>query len=254
MLTRRSFWAGITLLGISTRLTMASDDDPINFDQDLIFPPLDEFKPYGYSQPTSEETTITTNILGSVPTGPSPYAVANWFATKPDKHYIAQWPKSDHWNPVIVEFFKQGTGLKVSNDMVEWCAAFVNYCLVQSGRAGTLNPSSQSFLPDYKPKVPGSGKFEVASTPRQGDIVVFTCHRADNDEPLGLGHVGFLSSASYTPGDTHVHLLAGNTAGNGTYSSIADKQVPVELKMSRGLGNGTRLPVILKLNSILSVP
>ena len=215
----------------------------MNFDQDLTFPPLTDFGPfgpYGFSAPSHDEQTAASALLDSAPTGPSPFAIAQWFATKPDKHYIAQWPKADHWNPVIVEFFRKGTDLKVSNDMINWCAAFVNYCFVRTGRhSGTKSASSQSFLPDYMPKTPDAESFTLASSPMPGDIVVFTCHRTDNDQSIGLGHVGFLSGA-YTPGQETIPLLAGNTAGNGTYSSISDKQVPVKLSMSRSLGNGSQ--------------
>lgn len=84
------------------------------------------------------------------------------------------------------------TTLKAKSDEVAWCAAFVNFCLKQSGKIGTWKANAKSFL-DWG---------VLALTPQIGDVCVF--YRGD---PKGAsGHVGFFAGQT----DTHILVLGGN--------------------------------------------
>lgn len=76
-------------------------------------------------------------------------------------------------NPRIVEYH-QSTKLKATDDDVPWCAAFVNWVLMQAGLPVTKSAAALSFL-DWGLKV---------KTPKYGDLVVFNYGH-------GRGHVGF---------------------------------------------------------------
>src|ERR1041385_5015709 len=83
-----------------------------------------------------------------------------------------RWPRKDVYNPLIVEFFS-APAYRASNDMIAWCAAFVNWCVERSNRTGRRSPASQSFL---NQKI-----FKQVTSARVGDLVVFTCHRVTDD-------------------------------------------------------------------------
>ena len=86
------------------------------------------------------------------------------------------------------------------NDETAWCAAFVNWCLFQSGLHGTYKPNARSFIELLsKP-----GWVEVARhQARKGDIVVLWREKVDSWK----GHVGFFESWQ---GQDFVRLLGGN--------------------------------------------
>src|SRR6266404_3263013 len=70
-----------------------------------------------------------------------PIQIARYFldSTKVNPTFIRQWPQASEWNPLIVEFFRS-VGYTASSDLIPWCAAFVNWCLVRSGRIGSSSP------------------------------------------------------------------------------------------------------------------
>lgn len=110
-------------------------------------------------------------------------------------------------NPRIIEYFRIGTpGFDPwpgGGDETDWCAAFVNYCLVRAGFRGTGHPGARSF--SWK-------SFGVAvDAPLRGAVAVLRKKSAartikDSVWISGPGHVGFVHSWT----SAAVVLLGGN--------------------------------------------
>jgi uncharacterized protein (TIGR02594 family) len=97
-------------------------------------------------------------------------------------------------NPRIVQYLRS-TSLSEnlsSNDETAWCSAFVNWCVEQSGYAGTDSAWARDWA--------NWGK--ATDTPRRGCIVVLT--RGDG------GHVGFYVGET----DSHIKILGGNQSNS----------------------------------------
>lgn len=94
-------------------------------------------------------------------------------------------------NPRIVEY-NYHTNLRGYDDKVSWCSSFVNWCLAQSGIAGTGSALARSWL-----------EWGISLTsPVPGCIAVLT-----RDDPNSWkGHVGFFLRIE---GD-FIFLLGGN--------------------------------------------
>src|SRR5262249_13372971 len=61
----------------------------------------------------------------------------------------SQWPDPGE-NPRILRYFHEGVGswftdVDTEGDEIDWCAAFVNWCLVSAGYVGTQHPGARSF-------------------------------------------------------------------------------------------------------------
>lgn len=84
----------------------------------------------------------------------------------------------DIHNDEVLKYFHQSGFLNVDNDELSWCAAFVNWCIVKSGRKGTLSLAARSFM-NWGTKV---------TTPKIGDVAVFWRESPESWK----GHVGFL--------------------------------------------------------------
>lgn len=95
-------------------------------------------------------------------------------------------------NPRIVEYFT-ATNYKATDDETPWCAAFVNWCLMKAGVAGTKSAAALSFK-DW-------GK--ETKIPKVGDIAVI-------DRGGGKGHVGFVFGFEVRDGVEYIQLLGGN--------------------------------------------
>lgn len=133
----------------------------------------------------------------------------------------SQWPDPGE-NPRILNYFKVcAPWFEVAGgDEVDWCAAFVNYCLITSGHMGTDHPGARSFFWNKK------NQFHVLSGPQPGAIAVrryapFT----DPKWTTGNGHVGFV--VSWT--STTVTLLGGNQS-----NTVCEKTFPLLEKNSSG--------------------
>jgi len=114
-------------------------------------------------------------------------------------------------NPRILEYFKT-TSYQAAHDEVSWCAAFVNWCLVQAGIKGTNSASALSFA-----------NWGVEVRPCLGSVAVI-------DYGNGKGHVGFLVGWQ---GPSFV-LLGGNQGNSVRYKlvypqSITHCRMPVEI-------------------------
>lgn len=212
---------------------------------DLEYPPfdmIDPIKPFGTAEPTDKQKKRAKEIWSGAPTGPEPIDIARYFvdnySDSPDD--ISQWPKSAAWNPLVVEFF-QSTSYRAENDLVPWCAAFVNWCLKRCNRTASGSAASQSFLDERF--------FKRTMDPKVGDLAVFTCYSIDDGKSVGLGHVAFVDGK---PSGSHVPVLGGNQA-NGGKSMICQRKYPLgPVKSSRTI-SGRKTPVIFKINTYISL-
>lgn len=105
-------------------------------------------------------------------------------------------------NPRILEYFK-ATSYRAAHDEVAWCAAFVNWCLVQAGIKGTNSASAFSFM-----------NWGVEVKPCLGCVAVI-------DYGNGKGHVGFLVGWQ---GPNFV-LLGGNQSNSVRYKLISPRAI-----------------------------
>lgn len=113
-----------------------------------------------------------------------------WLITAKKEIGVREIPGKEN-NPRIVEYHQE-TSLKADDDETSWCAAFVNWCLKQSGYQGTNKASAKSFLSLHA----------KLDRPYHGCIVVLWRNSPDS----WTGHVGF-----YVGGDKeNVFLLGGN--------------------------------------------
>lgn len=105
-------------------------------------------------------------------------------------------------NPRILNYFRVCAAWfePEGGDEVDWCAAFVNYCLVTSGFQGTDHPGARSFYWNKK------DQFIRLPAPIPGAIAVRRYAPFTADWETGPGHVGFLVSST----STTVTLLGGN--------------------------------------------
>jgi uncharacterized protein (TIGR02594 family) len=121
----------------------------------------------------------------------------------------------------ILNYFKVSSAWfdPVGGDEVDWCAAFVNYCLVTSGFIGTDHPGARSFFWNKK------NQFIRLAEPRYGAVAVRRyAPFSDPNWASGEGHVGFVHAwTSQT-----VTLLGGNQSG-----TIKLETYPLERKDSK---------------------
>lgn len=116
-------------------------------------------------------------------------------------------------NPRILNYFRVAAGWfdAAGGDETDWCAAFVNFCLLTSGHLGTEHPGARSFFWNR------AGRFVALPGPTPGAIAVRRYPPFDDpDWATGHGHVGFVTSFT----DSHVTLLGGNqdnTVKTATY-------------------------------------
>lgn len=106
-------------------------------------------------------------------------------------------------NPRIIEYFRVAAPWfePVAGDETDWCAAFVNYCLVLSGHVGTDHPGARSFFWNRKQQ------FVRLDRPVRGAIAVR--RYAPFDDPSwkdGPGHVAFVLGFGFSS----LMLLGGN--------------------------------------------
>ncbi len=204
--------AAAVTLGLS-RTIAAEEADPDYEDIDIPFAPT--YRLFGTQPARGPEEDMARQILDSAPKGKSLIETARYFEGISEKNadgymYNAQWPT--RWNPVIVGFY-QSTSLPKpyvykKGDTIDWCAAFINWCLVRGGFRDTGNAMSGSFRL-------GSGLGKPTTEPKEGDIIVFK--KADPKEAaVGFGHVGIF--VEKVAGGYRV--LGGNQKAGKKYSSV----------------------------------
>ncbi len=209
--------SGVMLL--ATNRAGAAPDDisvaaPVEFEAGKAVPTLDELLKQAMSEkgtatPYTSEVKKAQEILGKCPTRQNPMQIAQFFedlrqgamdqTLGADAHlYAEEWPVRA--NPAIVTFFDATTLRKPNGDQTAWCAAFVNWCLVQGRKdredvdkllKHTASAASESFR-----------SWGTATTdPKPGDIVVFQ-HKSES----WRGHVGFFVSRV----KDSIYILGGN--------------------------------------------
>jgi uncharacterized protein (TIGR02594 family) len=247
MFTRRSVFlaAAAAALPISIDRVCAQESDE-ELLAPLDYPSIDALTQpheFGLRLPDKSAIDKANAIIANTPTGPTPFEVAKSFVTrfgKSDPDAISQWPLPAAWNPLVVDFFS-ATQDKATNDTVPWCAAFTNWCLLRSHRPTTNSASSQSFAT--------TDRFKTTSSPKQGDIVVFTCYTAQGNSDLGIGHVTFFDS----PIDSdHILCLGGNQGGDRS-STISERAYPNTPFKSKRHVNGKYVNVVYRINRYLTV-
>lgn len=132
----------------------------------------------------------------------------------------SEWPTGA--NPRIMTYFRVAAPWfePVGGDEVDWCAAFVNYCLVTSGHVGTDHPGARSFYWNRK------RQFVALETPVVGSIAVRRYPPfSDPSWVSGPGHVGFV--VSFT--STSVTLLGGNQS-----NTVKTSTFPLVQKAANG--------------------
>jgi len=184
-------------------------------DYEDIAKPFPKYRLYGSQPALGPEEDKARDVLAAAPTGKTLLETARYFeqitSKNDDGHYYnAQW--STRWNPVIVGFYQStsldGDYVYRKGDTIDWCAAFINWCLRRGGYKRTKSAMSGSFR-----LAGGLGK--PTTSPKAGDIIVFK--KADPSEAaVGFGHVGiFIKEA---PGGFKV--LGGNQKAGRRYSSV----------------------------------
>lgn len=159
-----------------------------------------------------EEEETAKRIFGDASKYKSHMDLAEFFAeiteeNKNHERYNAGW--RERWNPVIRQFFV-ATATKPSGDITPWCAAFLNWCLLQEGAKRTKNASAVSFRTLGSP----------TNSPQKGDIVVFE----DKLSP-GHGHVGFYLEQDANRG---LLVLGGNQTSKRNHHVVSAQWLPRE--------------------------
>ncbi|CDX58798.1 exported hypothetical protein [Mesorhizobium plurifarium] len=251
MLSRRRllvsgvFAASAALMG-RTRAQTTTDEASGPFDQ-LIYPPIEAIdapEQFGYQPATAAQKEKAREIIQQTPKGPEPIDIAQSFIDRfsnSDPDAISQWPAPQNWNPLIVSFFNEATTLHVNNDMVEWCAAFANWCIKRAGKTGSNSASSQSFL---------DRAFDKTNNPKRGNLAIFTCFEKSSNRSLGIGHVAFVQSP---PAAGVIQLLGGNTSKDGHSSIICQKPFSTAPREIRRHVNGIYVPCIMRLNTYVAL-
>jgi uncharacterized protein (TIGR02594 family) len=253
MLSRRDLSISLLALPIAFRPLVASaqSGDPIvgkdmGFEQ-LTMPSVDSIDDpvlYGYKQATADQIAKARRIIDDTPKGPAPYDIAKSFVDRffeRDPEAISQWPAPSTWNPLVKEFFS-ATSLRANNDMIDWCAAFVNWCIERNNKKGTNSAASQSFV--------NKDPYKKTDQPKEGDLVVFTCYDKQSGKNLGIGHVAFFKVAL---GGDVIGVIGGNQSADGHSSIISPRKfltAPFDVKRHVG---GEYIPCVYKLNSFLVI-
>lgn len=240
------FLTGSALVNLWPTVSRAGVETDGLFDQ-LVYPPLDAIdnpEPFGYREATEKQKQKMRDIVSATPKGPRPIDIAQWFVdqySKKDPEAISQWPVPASWNPLIVEFFSV-TSYRANNDMIPWCAAFVNWCIERSGRDGSRNAASQSFL--------FLKEFKKIDDPQVGDLVVFTCYDKISGKSLGLGHVAFVKEK---PANGTIKVVGGNQTSENRSSIISERYFSTKDRDVRRHVGGNYIICNMKVNSYIRI-
>jgi hypothetical protein len=200
----------------------------------------------GTAQPSDEETKIASDIIAAVPKGLRPVEVAGFFLDVAAGKYRSEWqpytrawPKTAHANPLILAFFRRINAIP-AGDTTAWCAAFVNWCLLQSNgssrSADATPPTKSASSGSFRTWGKSRGLYDARSNtltsnfqPRLGDVVVFQEMLSDGSPDPMHGHVGFFLEMSLDA----IRVLGGNQfEGRPIVHAINAKWIP---KIQTGL-------------------
>jgi uncharacterized protein (TIGR02594 family) len=200
----------------------ATSPSPMDDYKDIQGPFPASFRLFGTNPASGPEEDKARELLNASPAKKDLLETARYFANITDKNdkgyfYNAQWPNipGGHWNPVLIGFY-QSTSLPKPyiykhGDTIDWCAAFMNYCLIRGGYEHTSDAMSGSFRT--------LGKSIPVKNAKAGDIIVF--RRPGPDGDVGHGHVAiFLDSV-----EGGFHVLGGNQRAGKSYSSVNETTI-----------------------------
>lgn len=243
--------AGVLPVGTASGATEVSLADQLEFPD---YNSIDDPVSFGFGEPSHEQIDRAAAVIREMDdliskSAPrmSPVDVAASFISRyaNEPEIISQWPAPSAWNPLVVAYLRS-TGYPAHNDMIAWCAAFVNWCIEHSlGKQHTSgSASSQSFL--------GNPRFRTTSTPARGDLAVFTVYDKQTGRPLSppLGHVAFVSAP---PAASSVTVLGGNQSANGHSSIISEKSFPTTPFPARRHIDGRYVACKMQLNKYMSI-
>jgi uncharacterized protein (TIGR02594 family) len=154
----------------------------------------------------------TRAALGLKPTPTAPAAppgpLTDWMDIAVAELGVHEDSQPGKHNARIVEYH-QTTTLKATTDETPWCSSFVNWVMVQSGRAGTNNALARSWL-DWGTAV---------DPPQLGDVIVIKKKTPGTTQATGSPtgyHVGFFVSQTVAS----VRILGGNQGDQVKYSNF----------------------------------
>lgn len=180
----------------------------------------------GWHEGVERANTPNSSAVSNAPLSSAAGAAGDWMsiaqreAALPERER-SQWTDPGE-NPRIAEYFRVASSWfdPVGGDEVDWCAAFVNFCLVKSGYIGTDHPGARSFFWNKK------NQFVKLVQPRYGAIAVRRyAPFIDVTWATGEGHVGFVHSWT----STTVELLGGNQG-----ETVRLQTFPLVTKNSKG--------------------
>ncbi|TCR89816.1 CHAP domain-containing protein [Rhizobium sp. BK376] len=194
-------------------------------------------------KPSAAEILFARAIVSRTPYGPRPIDIAQSFVdrfSRANPAAISQPSPPAAPNPLISEFIKPAGRFSGQDDIIPWCAAFVNFCIERNGGAGSNSAWSQSFL---------APPFEKVTQPEEGDLAVFTCYSPSSDADMGLGHVAFFRRIS----ENGQIVVVGGNQSNGRHTSIISEKVleTGNQPVKRRLPNGQYVTAVMRLNAFV---
>ncbi|MGK6315030.1 CHAP domain-containing protein [Neorhizobium sp. DT-125] len=182
----------------------------------------------GWIKGTVRPNAPPAPLIGRTPDVPSSAASASndWMAVARREAALpagerSQW-RDPGENPRILLYFEVCAPWfdPVGGDEVDWCAAFVNYCLITSGHMGTNHPGARSFFWNK------NNQFKRLPAPAVGAIAVRRYAPFDDASwSTGTGHVGFVTGWT----QDSVTLLGGNQS-----DTVREMAYPLVEKDSTG--------------------
>jgi uncharacterized protein (TIGR02594 family) len=212
----------------------------------LQYPPPAETRRMPLQQrrkPSSDDIRLARAIINQTPDGPRPIDIAQSFVDRfslINPAAISQGSPPAPPNPLISEFIKPAGGSSGENDVIPWCAAFVNFCIQRNGGNGSDSVSSQSFM---------APSFSRVDHPEEGDLAVFTCYTMTSGADMGLGHVAFFRRFYR---DGQIVVVGGNQSGGQHASIISEKVLQIgDQVVSRHLPSGEYVRTRMRLNAFV---
>jgi uncharacterized protein (TIGR02594 family) len=116
---------------------------------------------------------------------------------------------SNATNPDVMQFFHQIGFTDIKNDEVNWCAAFVNFCMKKQGYKHPNSLLARSWLKMGQP----------VKSPQPGDLVIFWRVKQKGWQ----GHVGFFIKEDKV--NNLVYVYGGNQGGTVCLKPFAKDQI-----------------------------
>ena len=210
--------------------------------QSLTFEDPQDFefvtKPQGTAPAPQEDWDIARAIIASAPTKTRPVLVAKYFLDvaagkygEKSRYFTRAWPRNAPANPLIVSFFEKIKS-NPRGDETPWCAAFVNWCLIQASRniTGESPPTKSASSGSFRTWGSSFLKYDATTNafvgelkPHAGDIAVFALVESDGSLNPTQGHVAFFLDFV----NDGVRVLGGNQfEGRPIVHAINVKTIP----------------------------